>query len=478
MAGKRWQMFLCFAAAFSVSQSQTPVIDSGSRFEFERIGLAEGLPNEYVNCITQDKFGFMWFGTKDGLCRYDGQKFKIYKSTSGDSTSLLGNDIQVLFTDSRGILWVGVNGLHRFNFEQENFTRIVPPRYDALANKLKYISKICEDHFGHLWLGTFGEGLFKFNPASGQLTQIELGDHEPKPSIIYSLFTNGSDTVWVASTNRQVTILNTRTSQQNYYFLTHKGDVQKTFLDRVGRLWLGAMGEPLKQMHLQANGEIKFQRFENIKPINYFNHFQGDRNGNLWVSAELEGIYVFNSNKNAFQYYRHHSRDVYSLSSDDVQEIYEDRSGNIWIATDKGVCKWARWKKPFRHFQHDTEEPNSINNAEVAGIDQEVNGDLWISTLNAGFCKFNPRTGIFTRYDPSNSGIKSPWGLEILAGRNGSIWIATNFQHGLNRFDPATGKVKEYLHNLKDATSLSSNLVTTLLRIMRIEFGLERHTKV
>ncbi len=443
------------------AQPRDPATDSRPRLEFERIGLAEGLPNEYVNCITQDKFGFMWFGTKEGLCRYDGQKFKTYKLIPDDSTSLLGNEILVLFADSKGTLWVGANGLQQFNFDRDNFTRIAPPAYAAIANKLQYISKVCEDNSGNLWLGTYGKGLFKFNPASGQLAQIELGDHGPKLSVIHSLFANGSDTIWVTSNNRQVTVLNTRTGQQKYYFLPHQGDLQKTFLDRVGRLWLGAIGEPLKQMYLQANDQITFRRFEKIKPANFFTDFQDDRNGNLWIGTQLDGIYALNPSRNEIQNYRHKSREAYSLAGDQVLEIYEDRSGNMWMATNKGVCKWARWKKPFRHFQHDTEQPNSINNAEVTGIDQDANGNLWISTLNAGFCKLNPRTEIFTRYDPSTSGIKSPWGMEILADRNGLIWIATNFQHGLNRFDLATGKFKEYLHNPKDTTSLSSNLVTT-----------------
>jgi signal transduction histidine kinase/streptogramin lyase len=178
--------------------------------------------------------------------------------------------------------------------------------------------------------------------------------------------------------------------------------------------------------------------------------------------ATQEGLYIFNPSRNETRQYRHHSREQQSLPGDEILNFLIDRSGNIWIATDKGVGKWARWEKPFRHFQHDTENPNSINKAEVTGIDTDSDGELWISSLNAGFCKFNPRTGIFTRYDPSTCSIKSPFAMEILAGRNGSIWIATNFVHGLNRFDPVTGKFMEFLHDPADTTSLSSDLVTTL----------------
>jgi len=444
------------------AQSSSPSTPTLSHFDFERIGLTDGLPSEYVNCIAQDRFGFMWFGTKNGLCRYDGRKFKTYKTIDGDSTSLPGNDIQSLFSDAVGRLWVGAYDLHLYNFEQDSFTRIAPPRYAALANKLKYVARICEDNAGNLWLGTFGQGLFKFHPASGELAHIELGSQAPKLSIIYSLFTEGADTLWVASTNHQLTILNTRTSRQQHYFLKQKGDVQRLLRDFAGRLWLGAMGEPLQRMELLANGDTAFTRFEHIKPGSFFACFAEDRNGNLWIGTQQEGLYVFNPSRNETQHYRQNSRAPHNLPGNDVQEIFEDRSGNIWVATDKGVAKWARWKKPFRHFQHDTENPNSLNAAEVTGIKQDANGDLWISTLNTGFCKLNLRTGIFTRYDPSTCRIRSPWAIEILPARGGVVWIATNFQHGLNRFEIASGKIQEYRNNPADTTSLSSNFVSTL----------------
>jgi ligand-binding sensor domain-containing protein len=190
-------MILISLIVVAVSQSQ-PTLSASHHtlpFKFDRISVADGLPNQYVNCIVQDKYGFMWFGTKDGLCRYDGQQFKIYKSIPNDSTSLMSSEIQL---------------------------------------------------------------------------------------------------------------------------------------------------------------------------------------------------------------HRHSSREVHSLPGEEIVDIYEDRSGNMWIATNKGVAKWPRWKKPFRHFTHDTESANRINNAEVTGIDQDENGDLWISTFNSGFCKFNPRTQVFTRYDPSS----------------------------------------------------------------------------
>jgi ligand-binding sensor domain-containing protein len=458
-------LFLGILFPLTSAQPQHHATSLGPRLAFDRIGVADGLPNEYVNRIVQDRFGFMWFATQNGLCRYDGQEFKTFNSVPGDSASLASNEIQLVFSDAKGALWFAANGLHRFNFEHENFARIVPSRYGALTNKLKYLSSICEDNTGVLWLGTFGQGLFRFDPASGQLAEVDLGAKAPTSfggTLINNISSSGSDTIWIASSGHQLTALNTRTNTQTRYALTQKADLQYVLCDRAGRVWLGATGEPLKLVHPRPDGRLSFTPYEDIKATNYFTCLRDDRNGNLWIGTQLEGVFLLNPITGEIQQYRHSTRDLHTLPGEEILDIYEDRSGNVWIATNKGVAKWARWKKPFQHFSYDTESTNSINNAEVTGIDQDANGDLWISTFNAGFCKFNPRTEKFTRFDPTTCAIKSPWAIEILADRNGFVWVATNFQHGLNRFDVATGRFKEFLNSRQDTTSLGSNLVATL----------------
>jgi len=274
----RPNLIVLFLTTVLHAQSSSPSTPTLAHFEFERIGLTDGLPSEYVNCIAQDRFGFMWFGTKNGLCRYDGRKFKTYKTIDGDSTSLAGNDIQVLFSDSRGILWVGANGLNRFDFDLDNFTRIAP------ANKLKFVAELCEDNAGNLWLGTYGQGLFKFDPVSERITQIDLGERGPNRfagNSIFSLATDGSDTLWITG-NNQVIALNTQTGRRHKYFAA---DYLKLFIDRAGRFWLGGIGKPLAQMQLPANGAIAFTHFERIVSKDLLACFQDDRNGNLWIST-------------------------------------------------------------------------------------------------------------------------------------------------------------------------------------------------
>ena len=389
----------------------------------------------------------MWFGTKDGLYRYDGRKLKTYKSILNDSTSLSGNEIQRIFSDSNGNLWIAANGLHKYNFKEENFIRIQPPAYDLLTAKLKFISAFCEDKNGNLWLGTFGQGLYRFNPQSSKISYIKLGKKAPPPFkdyLIYSITFDQHETIWIASSGHQLTSININNGEQHQYYLEQKGDIQNVFFDRNGNLWLVVSGEPLKQILFDDKNQITYKSFMNVFTENFFIHLQDDIHGNLWLATESEGVFVFNPDKNEVRNFQFSSRDLNSISGNFIEDIFEDHSGNIWIATDKGVCKWSRWKKPFTHFRYDTEDLNSIGSSEVTGIDEDNSGNLWISTLNTGFSKLNLNTGKATRYDPSNSAIKSPWALEILSANDGTVWVATNFQHGLNHFNPFTGKLKEY----------------------------------
>ena len=465
-------MVLSSIVSGQISESRNPAY----KLQFDRIVLSDYISTEYFTCIGQDTYGFMWFGTKNGLCRYDGKVVKVYKSSPDDSTSISDNEIQSIFSDSHGNLWIGANGLHKYNFEKDNFIRIEPPAYDSLSLKLKFVNTICEDNKGNLWIGTFGQGLYNFNPISGSINHIKLGTNIPPPFkdfLVYSISFDGTETMWITSNGHQITSLNINTGKMNKFYLEQKGDIQYCFIDKNQKLWLLIMGDPLKQIIIGAGNKISFKSYDDIRTKDFFVCPQDDGFGNLWLGTQSEGVVIFNSSLGLIKNYSLNTRDFKSLSGNQVEDIFEDKAGNIWIATNKGVCKWSRWKKPFRHIQYDTENPNSIGSSEVTGIDEDNDGNLWISTLNTGFSKLNLKTEKVTRYDPSNSGINSPWALEILSANDGTVWIATNFQHGLNRFYPETGKFKEYRNNPENETSISSNLVTYLFedRQSRIWIG-------
>lgn len=330
---------------YTLHYAQTVLEKTGSPHSFDRVDLSTYLSNPYINCIGQDKLGFMWFGTKNGLCRYDGKEAKIYKSNPDDSTSISDNEIQLIFSDLKGNLWIGANGLHKYDFEKDNFIHIKHPGYDSLALKIKFINTICEDNNGNLWIGTFGQGLYRFNSSSGKIDYIKLGESIPPPFkdyLVYSISFDGTETIWITSSGHQITSLNINTGEINKFYLEQKGDVQYCFIDRNQELWLLIMGEPLKQIIIDASNKISFKSYDDIRTKDFFVCPQDDNFGNLWLGTQSEGVVVFNSSLGSIKNYSLNTRDFKSLSGNQVEDIFEDKAGNIWIATNKGVCKWSR----------------------------------------------------------------------------------------------------------------------------------------
>ena len=228
--------FFLFNTIFAEANNQS--------YHFERIFLSENSAGQFINCITQDRFGFMWFGSKNGLYRYDGKRINAFYSDPGDSTSLPGNEIQLLFLDSRGILWVSANGLARYNQEQENFTNIVAIDKPEITKNLRYISEICEDNLGNLWLGTFGKGLYRYSPISGDLIFYDLENTGPGDfglNIIYSISKDKQGNIWIGSVNRKITCINPANLTKRQYFFNRKKDFQNFFIDHLGKMWLGGM---------------------------------------------------------------------------------------------------------------------------------------------------------------------------------------------------------------------------------------------
>ncbi|MBN2011407.1 response regulator [candidate division KSB1 bacterium] len=461
---KKVVMTLVFIAIPFVNQRVFPAPDY---YQFDRIGLDEGLAHSNVNCITQDQYGFMWFATKGGLQRYDGSQLKLFCSDPNDSTSLSGDEVTVLFVDSRRNLWVATtNGLHRYQFNSESFVRYAPPRRDELFRKLTYITSIAEDKSGHLWIGTWSNGLFRFDPVTEMLTSISLED---KPvgrmymNTVFNIYSNRSDSVWIVSNQHNLSILNTQTNEQTDYQYLEKGRPYHEILrDRKGRLWSGPMARPLIRVDLSHADSPKYISYPEVMPNENFTAMLEDRDGNFWLGTSQDGIILFNPDTNEQQHLRHHSLMESSIINSEIIDIYEDRVGNIWVATNKGVSKWARWRKPFRHFRYNTDDPSSISGDDVTGISEDKYGNVWISTINDGICRFNPVSEKFERHHVRNSRLGVNWTVEILAARNGDLWVGTNWMGGLQRFDFQRDRVTFYQHNPQDSTSIGFNVLNTL----------------
>ena len=439
--------------------------------KFERIQVVQGLRLGDILSIQQDSQGFMWFGTWDGLYKYDGYSLTGYKHDRLDSTSLGNNLIFSLYEDRAGTLWIGTagSGLNRFSSEQEEFTRFVRNPNDPHSLNANVVRSIYEDRSGTLWVGTWN-GLNKFDRDTGKFTRV-LCDPEPKnPSApdsygVLSIFEDRSGTLWVATTGRGLHMLDRETGEFTR-FVHDPGNahnlssnvVLSIHEDRSGTLWVGTA----KGLNRFDRENEQFRRFVH-DPKNPYSlsanniwSIHEDRTGRLLIGTD-DGLNIFEPNKEQFVRLVHEPKNLHSLSSNVVQSIHEDRTGALWIGTADGVNRLDREQQRFAHFVHDPGNPHSLSHKSVGAIHEDRSGTLWVGT-EGGLNKLDRDTGQFRHFvhDPKNPHSLSHNNVtSVHEDRSGTLWVGT--RGGLNRFDRDTEQFMRFVHDPENPHSLSAN---------------------
>ncbi|MGB3714309.1 MAG: two-component regulator propeller domain-containing protein [Candidatus Promineifilaceae bacterium] len=464
--------------AQSVAVFQSPLMGD-SNINFEQISVEQGLSQSSVHAILQDHYGFMWFGTLDGLNRYDGYDIRVYKHDSEDPSSISDNMIKAIYEDSEGILWIGTSagGLNRFDRESETFSRYQhDPEFEGSLGS-NAVQSIFEDRYGDLWVGTSGGGLNKLDRSTGQITR-----YQNDPNYLYSLsnntvqsiFEDGSGNLWIATyggglnrydreserfTNFQNEIGNPRSLINNY--------VSSVTQDEEGRLWVGTRGGVLHRFNLDNELFYRYQS-GSIDPDSLADHAVSaiveDRTGKLWVATNGGGVKLFDRQSGQFSHFQNDLTDPNSLSSNNVRSMFEDRSGVLWLGTDGGgVNKFSSSSMRFQHIQNDPGDPYSLSSNDVLAIHEDRDGDLWVGTLGGGLNRFEQDVGRLTRYshEPKEpNSLSSNIVFTILQDAKGDLWIGTS--SGLDRLDPESGLFEHFQNEPDNANSISHNVVLSI----------------
>ena len=400
---------------------------------FEHISSKQGLSQNVVYCILQDSRGFMWFGTQNGMNRFDGYVFKEYKNNPKSTSTLPGNIVTLIYGDRSGNLWIGTEGggLSRFNREKENFIRY---RYqnDLDPNPgpdIDIIMTIYEDREGIFYIGTRG-GLLCFDPKKQKWTRFVHNPGMPG--------TLGSNKI-------------------------------RAFCeDHTGIMWIGTDDGGLNTFDPKTR-EFSQLLYQTDDPDSLSNNsvyaiFE-DSKKNLWVGTQ-GGLDRFDRKTKKFIHYRHHQEKVESLSNDRVRTIFEDSKGTLWIGTELGGLNRLKSvsERTFVHYRHQRNNPHSLSHNKVVSIMEDCTGCLWIGTRGGGINRIDPQIQQFVHFfgDTNDPNSLSSNDVSCLyEGREGLLWIGT-YDSGLNRYDPDTGKFKFYKYSSIDPGSLSSNWVITI----------------
>ncbi len=407
------------------SSTTTPTV------RFEHLSLEQGLSQSSVLCIIQDSQGLIWFGTQDGLNKYDGYEITVYKPKPNDPTSLSHNLIWTLLEDRSGALWIGTDGggLDRFDREIGTFThyRMIPG--DPYSLSSDFVWSLYEDQQGVLWVGT-GDGLNKFDRERNRFIRYrhDSGNSERL----------GEDVIWTI------------------------------YEDKAGTLWLGTDTDGLNRFDRET-GRFTSYRNDPADPttlsLNAVRAIYEDQEGTLWVGTDGGGLNRFDRTTERFARYQHDPNAPYSLSHNTIRAIYEDREGLLWIGTFGGGLELMDKKQgSFTHYRHSPGNPNSLSNDFVWSIHQDRTGGLWVGTFGGGVNHFNRLVVPFAHYqfnpEDSNS-LSSNLVSAIYEDREGWLWIGTN-GGGLNRLNRSNGQFTHYVHSPQDPGSLSDNTVTAL----------------
>ncbi|MBN1271004.1 MAG: GAF domain-containing protein [Candidatus Aminicenantes bacterium] len=474
---RRFIAVLFFILLFIVSSahSQEEII------RFDRLSIEEGLAQSDVICILQDHKGFIWFGTEDGLDRYDGYHFDHFKFNPKDPNTISNSYILSIFEDKDGIIWIGTRfgGLNRLDPRLEKFNNYLYDPQNSNTISHNRINCILEDESGFLWLGT-DAGLTRMEKNAAVFRRY---NHDPDSAFTLShdtincLYQDLSGRIWIGTAeglnlydrpnDRFIRYVHDPTdpksisdntihvlledSNKNFWVGTEQGlnifDWEKATFTRI-------MNEPQNQKSLSHD---------------HISSILEDRSKRLWIGTfggGLNKLIPKDKDEESFSFIRYQNEptDPHSLSNNRVLSLLEDHSGVFWVGTDIGLSLFDQGKAEFTLYQKKPNNPNSLSNNFVRPILEDSRGILWLGTYGSGLDKLDRETGIYTNYshNPSDpNSLSNDLLRSLYEDKNGVLWVGT--ERGLNRFNRNRSNFTRYIHDPNDPNSLSHNLVYAML---------------
>ncbi len=451
-----------------------------NQVNFTRILSENGLSQNSVHSILQDRQGFLWFATEDGLDKYDGYNFTVYKNNPNDSTSISDNFIWTIYQDRNGIIWVGTNsgGLCRFDTEREKFTTYTNNPDNPNSLVFSNVRTIFEDSDGFLWIGT-ERGLDKFDRIQNKFIHYVHNPKDPNTlsnNVVLSTYEDNSGDIWIGSDGgldmydkKLDKFINYSHNDENSDSLSDNV-VLSIYQDADGILWVGT----LNGLNRFDKKKKTFQHYlTSISPAkrgnrNRINSIMEDGTKTLWVGTG-EGVYILDSSKsNIFKMNTELSRSGF-INNNNIFSLFESRSGVIWFGTaEEGIVKFTLEKIKFKNYKHDPFDNKSLSFNTVRAIYQENNGVLWVGTLGGGLERLNPNANKFIHYtsEPHNKYSLSSNSISaIYKDSFGYLWIGT-WNSGLDRtispFNSSRDKKLNLIHfksNPADKESISDNII-------------------
>lgn len=426
---------------------------AGQSYYFRHYQVENGLSNNAVICSIKDKKGFLWFGTKDGLDRFDGYAFKVFRNDPEDTASIGNNFIHSLHEDQHGILWVGTeNGLYQYNATTESFSLL----NESAVGQIRDIQM---DSKGNLWfIGGFT--LFKYSETKKDLRGFNIDQYFEATSID----TSSGGTLWVSSTTGLLNKYNPVTdSFTGYNVFQHSPQAVSQWIEKIyctpdGSILIGTSTQGAKLFDISNSSYKDILTYNSDKTEIFVRNFIKTNTDEFWIATE-SGIFIYNMKTGKTINLRKDYNNPYSISDNAVYTFCIDKEGGIWAGTYfGGINYYPKHSLTFQKYFPE-EGKNSLSGNVVREIHEDKYGNLWMGTEDAGLNKFDKLTGLFTPFQPTGTreGI-SYTNIHGLLATGNELWIGT-FEHGLDVMNLQTGKVIRHYSKNTDSASLKSNFI-------------------
>jgi signal transduction histidine kinase/ligand-binding sensor domain-containing protein len=488
-----------------------------SDFRFHRYNLANGLPSPDIRDIAEDSYGFIWFATGDGLARFDGYNFRVFRNVGGTHPDLTSNEITSIFPLDDGNLLVGTAvGLHYFDRRKQAFRNTwgtlpysyiskiikdgktgfwvssstglyhlaevgqVPEAYINDERSPLYSTGIFDLHLdseNQLWITTSRKGFFKLSLKSRELVNYRNNPDDPaslSSNTLRQLVPLGDGRLVIGTSDQGYNIFDPQTEKFTRY--KHDPSNRESFastsafsllVDSNKNLWIGSWANGLNFINTKTWSDKNFQTNPDNKYSvcsNSIISLLESSTGDIWIGSSTGGVSRFTPAEQKFSRYYHEGANKNSLTNSYVRSIYEDDEGIIWFGTAQGgLNRFDPSTNSYRVYLKPDESPESLSRGTIWSISEGVDGTLWLAT-SRGVAKMNKKTGAssFVGYDVNApKKLSGNNVLKVLDDRRGSVWIGV-YYGGLNRLDTKTGIVEKFMADSNDPNSISGNNVNDI----------------
>jgi len=414
---------------------------------FVNFGNEDGLSSNTVTTVLKDKYGYMWFGTDDGLNKFDGVNFTVYRHNESDTASIGANSILAMHEDRFGNFWIGTNrGLSLYNRKKNCFINYPL----TLGNTARALFR---DHSGNLWIGSY-VGLFMFDPRTGKTTRYSADAGKPgqlASNIITCIFEDSRRRLWIGGNSGLYLY---QRSTNDFKRFAHDPDDSLSISDNSikaitedynGNLWIGSDDGGLSVLRPDGKGFRSYRHSDTNEQTLSSNRvfaITPENPNSLWVGTE-EGLNIFDLQQQTFRRLEHDVRNKYSLHGKSVRCIYIDEKGIYWIGTYQGgVNKYDKNLAFFNLRRSNPFDPKGLTAPIVTSFSEASDGDIYVGTDGGGINLYHRKTGLFDH--PAFHGKGKPPAVLALERAGGELWIGT-FMQGAFVLDTRSGRVKHYV---------------------------------